>query len=67
VLWRSVKRVQKLVAVAKARRKFGKAEETERSSLEAWKLLPSNGSEDVTVGTSLCVTVICKFTVTSCE
>jgi hypothetical protein len=47
------------VAVSEARGQCGNPEEGERSLLETLKPLPSNGSEDVTRDTSLCVVVIC--------
>jgi hypothetical protein len=46
---------EKLVAEA------GDSSGTQRKgNVRRWKPLPSNGSEDVTVDTSVCVTVKCK-------
>jgi hypothetical protein len=41
--------------VAEAQEQFGKPEEGERLPLEAWKPLPINDSEDVTLDNSVCV------------
>jgi hypothetical protein len=43
------------VAVTEANGQFGNPEEEERPPLEAWKPLPSSGSEDVSVDNFLCV------------
>jgi hypothetical protein len=44
--------------VSEAWKQFENPEEGERPTLEAQKPLASNGSEDVTVDTSSCVTVL---------
>jgi hypothetical protein len=54
---------QSSIAVAVARGQFGNPEERERPPLEAWKPLSSNGSENVTVDTSVhkCATGNCEL------
>jgi hypothetical protein len=43
------------VPAAEAQGQFWKAQEGDRPTLESWKPLPSNGSEDMTVDTIVCV------------
>jgi hypothetical protein len=42
------------VATTEAREQFGDSELRERPPFEAWKPLPSNGVEDVTVDNHVC-------------